>query len=322
MTGVRTGQRAGRDADPVSRRNRHSVTALRRIEVAVTHGRDVELAGDARREHPVEFFRASDFRIRRIDAHALVRGHQTGPRHADVRAREELHISGARHTHREEHRVSHARRRRVDARIERDVAHGAKIFRGTSVRRGLDCNDRDTVGLQLVALLAAEQARRRQPGAVDKLRRRNHETSGDQWKERATVDQRVEALRSAPSARGLRRRGQIIREHRLHFRRVERGITPQPVAHGLIEKYRDLIRRLLPHEHGLRRRCGAQIHGRAGVDAGARHDHRQSPTAHRAHGNRHRLRAHGGVAQPRLEWRNREAAHAIGREREAVLREQ
>ena len=77
-------------------RRRDLVAARIGIEVAVANRRQVELAGDLRREHPIEFLRAGDSARRRVDSNALVAFHQRRPRDADRRARKQLHVSGAR----------------------------------------------------------------------------------------------------------------------------------------------------------------------------------------------------------------------------------
>ena len=125
-------------------------------------------------------------------------------------------------------------------------------------------------------LFAAEEARR-QRQRIDELRRRNGEAAGHERKERALIDERVEAVRSHLAARRIAAHREIVGEHRLHVRRKERRIAPQAIAHRLVQKDRDLVVRLLPDEHRLRQRERAKVDFEARVDARARDDRRNAP---------------------------------------------
>ena len=126
---------------------------------------------------------------------------------------------------------------------------------------------------ELVRLFAAEEARR-QRERIDELRRRNGEAPGHKRKQRALIHERVEAVRPDLTARRIAAHGQVVREHRLHVRRKERRIPPQPVAHRLVQEDGDLVVGLLSDEHRFRQRHARKFDVEAGVDARARDDGR------------------------------------------------
>ena len=125
---------------------------------------------------------------------------------------------------------------------------------------------------------ATEKARRKRQ-RVHELRGRDHESTGHERKERALVDQCIEAARADLPLRRLTGDGrQIIGEHRLHVGRIERRIAPEPVADGLVEEYRNLVIRLLSDINRFRLGERAKVHIETGVDACAC-DHRRQTVA-------------------------------------------
>src|SRR6185503_9531261 len=164
------------------------------------------------------------------------------------------------------------------------------------------------IRLKLVRLFAAEKARG-QRQRVYQLRRWNGEAPRHQWKERALIDEHVEAARPDLSSRRIAAHGKVVREHRLHVGREERRVPSESVADHAIEEYSNLIIRLLPDEHRFGKRQCAEVHLEARVDASARDDRWNATAASGLmHDDVDRPRSRHAGPEPRLEWRNCECA--------------
>ena len=155
--GVGLCQLPGRHAYGIGQRRRDLVALRVWIEERISDRGHGEPSTVARRDEPIEFFRAPDFIRGRVQSHALLRRNGGRPGNADRGTRKQIHISAAGDADGEAHRVAHARGGRIEVRRHAQVPDGTEIVGRTSREGRCARDDGETLGQQRVALLPTEE---------------------------------------------------------------------------------------------------------------------------------------------------------------------